>query len=78
MNKGLNTKEFQTVTAIMPEGERIRRAIKWIAAEIEENPGQSYHKLAREALARFDLSPKEGEFLIEFYRKEKGENHSNA
>jgi hypothetical protein len=59
------------VTTVMPEGEAIRKAVKWISAHIEENPSVSFQKLVQEAVLRFDLSPKETEFLMEFYRRSK-------
>jgi hypothetical protein len=55
---------------LLPEGEDLRRAVKWVSASIQENPDQSVHKLVREAVFKFDLSPKDSEFLIRFYRKE--------
>jgi hypothetical protein len=61
------------VTSVMPEGEAIRRAVKWISANLEEKPGASPQKLVQDAVLRFDLSPKEAEFLLEFYRKIKTE-----
>ena len=61
------------MTAVMPEGEAIRRAVKWISAHLEEKPGLSSQKLVQDAVLRFDLSPKEAEFLMEFYRKVKAE-----
>jgi hypothetical protein len=61
------------VTTVMPEGEAIRRAVKWISAHLEEKPGLSPQKLVQDAILRFDLSPKEAEFLLEFYRKVKTE-----
>jgi hypothetical protein len=59
------------MTMIMPEGEAIRKAVKWISDELKENPNKSLQKLANSAVLRFDLSPKEAEFLTEFYRKDK-------
>lgn len=60
------------MTTVMPEGEAIRKAVKWISAQFEEHPGASPQKLVQNAVSRFDLSPKEAEFLIEFYRASKG------
>ena len=51
----------------MPEGEAIRRAIKWISGELQEDPNKSIQMLVNDAVSRFDLSPKEAEFLTEFY-----------
>ena len=61
------------MTTVMPEGDAIRKAVKWISAHLEEKPGLSSQKLVQDAVLRFDLSPKEAEFLLEFYRKVKAE-----
>ena len=55
---------------LLPEGEELRRAVKWVSAHLQENPDQPLHKLVQEAVFKFDLSPKDSEFLIRFYRKE--------
>ena len=57
------------MATIMPEGDAIRKAVKWISAELEASPGESPMKLVNQAVVKFDLSPKETEFLMEFYRK---------
>ena len=59
------------MTTIMPEGEAIRNAVKWISGKLQEDPNKSHQKLINEAVLRFDLSPKDAEFLTEFYRKVK-------
>lgn len=59
------------MTNVMPEGDAIRKAVRWISAELEEDPKRPLQKLVNDAVNRFDLSPKEAEFLIEFYRKGK-------
>ncbi len=58
------------MTTIMPEGENIRKAVKWISGELQENPNKSLQKLVNNAVLRFDLSPKDAEFLTSFYRKD--------
>ena len=63
------------MTTIMPEGETIRRAVKWISGELQEDPNNSIQILVNDAVLRFDLSPKEAEFLTEFYRKGKIDGH---
>ena len=57
--------------AMMPEGEEIRKAVKWISAHLVEDPGQSRGKLIQEAVFKFDLSPLDAEFLMNFFRKKK-------
>jgi len=64
------------MATIMPEGEALRKAVKWISAEIAEHPDKSLQGLVNEAVMRFDLSPKDSEFLMSFYRK--GANPSPA
>ncbi len=65
------------MTTIMPEGEALRRAVKWISAEIDDNPRKSVQKLVNEAVTRFDLSPKDTEFLMSFYKKQGGPPAAN-
>ncbi len=54
----------------MPEGEEIRRAIKWISANLEE--GKKKSKLIEEAALKFDLSPAQTDFLMNFFSKKQG------
>ncbi len=65
------------MTNIMPEGEAIRKAVKWISAEMDEDAKQSLQKLVNDAVSRFDLSPKEAEFLSAFYKKTKSDQTAN-
>ncbi|MFP5212586.1 MAG: hypothetical protein ACLGPL_04330 [Acidobacteriota bacterium] len=55
-------------TNVMPEGESIRKAVKWVSSELGGGSEKSVQQLVNEAVTRFDLSPKEAEFLIGFYR----------
>jgi hypothetical protein len=57
------------MATVMPEGEALRSAVKWISTKIEEEPGKSPQIFVNEAVTRFDLSPKDAEFLMGFYRK---------
>lgn len=59
------------MTTVMPEGEAIRKAVKWISDNLQDDPNKSIQKLINEAIMRFDLSPKDGEFLTDFFRKGK-------
>ena len=66
------------MNSVMPEGEAIRRAVRWISYELEEDPKRPVQKLVNEAVQRFDLSPKEAEFLIAFYRKSKTDQGADS
>ncbi len=48
---------------VQPKGEKMRKAIKWISEVHQEHPEKSRKKILREAQIRFDLTPKESEFL---------------
>lgn len=65
------------MATVMPEGEALRKAIKWISMELNEEPGKSVQKLVNQAVVRFDLSPKDAEFLMNFYKKDKGASTAN-
>jgi hypothetical protein len=55
---------------VQPEGEQVRKAIKWISDERQYGRGNKPLKiLVEEACSLFDLSPKEAEALSNFYRK---------
>lgn len=52
--------ESNTVT---PPGDKMRKALKWLAEMQQEHPEKGRKAILREAQTRFDLSPKESEFL---------------
>jgi hypothetical protein len=54
-------------TIQMPEGEFLRRAIKWISEERQSPQSPSLLKLIEEAGKQYNLSPKECDFLIHFF-----------
>lgn len=56
---------------ILPQGENIRRAVKWISEERQSDPARSIAKLIDEASVRFNLSPADGEFLHKFFKEQK-------
>ena len=57
--------------SILPEGEQMRRAVKWISDQRLDNPKAALFKLIEEACLKFDLSPNDAEVLMNFYA-EKG------
>ena len=58
------------MSQIQPEGEEIRKAIKWISANLDE--GKTKSKLIEEAALKFDLSPAQTDFLLNFFSKKQG------
>jgi len=56
--------------SIIPQGEDLRKAVKWISEERERLPNKKISALINEACLRFDLPPNDAEFLSRFYQKE--------
>jgi hypothetical protein len=57
----------------LPEGEDLRRAVRWVSSGLQDSPGQPVQPLVEEAIFKFDLSPKDAEFLTTFFRRRKEE-----
>jgi len=53
--------------SILPEGEQLRRAVKWMSDERLDNPDVSLTKLIGDACLKFDLPPKDAEFLMRYF-----------
>jgi hypothetical protein len=61
------------MTDILPEGEDLRRAVRWVSGYLQEKPDQPVQPLVQEAIFKFDLSPKDADFLTDFFRHRKAE-----
>ncbi len=48
---------------LQPHGDKLRKAVRWISEKCKEHPEKSRQSIIFEAEERFDLSPKECEFL---------------
>lgn len=53
--------------SIQPEGEPVRKAVKYISEEKQASPDLSIRLLIQKACLRFDLTPKDTAFLEKFY-----------
>ncbi|MEW6429817.1 MAG: hypothetical protein AB1568_17490 [Thermodesulfobacteriota bacterium] len=49
---------------LKPEGERLRTAVRWIGETLLEHPERSRKQVITQAAVRFDLTPRECEFLM--------------
>ena len=56
------------MTTIQPDGEMIRKAVKWISDERQTDQSKKHQQLIEEAAIRFNLSPMEVEYLNNFLR----------
>jgi hypothetical protein len=57
------------MATIQPKGEQLRQAIRWISSERQENENRPISLLIEKAALRFNLSPKDEEFLRSFYQE---------
>lgn len=57
------------MSGLLPEGEDLRRAVRWVSEHLQEDPAQPLGKIVQEAVFKFDLSPRDADFLINFYRQ---------
>lgn len=60
------------MATIQPKGEKVRQAVKWISGERLDDERKSLSNLIQEASMRFNLSPKDEEFLRVFYEEGSG------
>jgi hypothetical protein len=59
------------MATILPQGEDLRKAVKWISEERQSSPAKKLTKLVEAACVKFDLSPADGEFLFKFFKEQK-------
>lgn len=57
------------MTSIQPEGESMRRAIRFVSDALRDDPDRVLAPVIDEAALRFDLNPKQTEYLTNFYRE---------
>ncbi len=55
-----------TDNTVQPKGENLRKAVRWVS----DQGAWSYSRI-EEASCRFNLSPKDTEFLTHFFLKQK-------
>ncbi|MFP4391972.1 MAG: hypothetical protein ACOC43_04920 [Desulfohalobiaceae bacterium] len=54
------------MSTIMPNEKKLQDALKWIGAQKEEQ-GKSEQVLVQEAAFRFNLTPKQEQYLLRLY-----------
>ena len=55
------------MSTIMPESQNIRRAVKWVGEELEQ--GKNLKSLLAEVGMRFNLNPKDEQFIKKFFKE---------
>jgi len=59
------------MTAILPQGDDMRKAVTWLSEEKKDHPEKDIRTLIDQACTKFDLSPKEADYLMKFASQEK-------
>ncbi len=59
------------MSTVMPQGDKLRNAIQWISEKRQEKPDISLARLVDETSLKYDLSPKDSEFLLRFVKENK-------
>lgn len=54
---------------MQPQGDSLRKAVKWISDILQEDPGASKMALIEKASLNYDLKPADQEFLMRFFSK---------
>ncbi|XXJ19643.1 hypothetical protein ACR42D_08905 [Desulfovibrio caledoniensis] len=60
------------MTTIMPQSELTRKAVAWICEMRDNGDQRALPALIEEACVRFNLGPKDMEFLLRFFKENKG------
>ncbi len=58
------------MTTVIPKSESLKRALKWVSDSLNQDPARDTFSAVRDAVLRFDLSPKDEQFLYHFYRRQ--------
>ncbi len=67
----LNTDDKgDTMTGITPTGAKVRKAVKWVSDQRKYEGSEPLVTLIEEASKKFDLSPKDADFLFRFLSSE--------
>lgn len=67
-------REKGIIMSILPEGEQLRKAVKWVSDERTEHPEIPLYTVIEKACLKFDLTPKDEEFLMRYLMEGKGED----
>lgn len=62
------------MATIMPEDKKIRQAVRWVDEGLRE--GKNLESLLNEAGMRFNLGPKDEQFLFKFFKNNSGDDRA--
>ena len=56
----------------MPQSELVRQAVTWIDDELQKAPCKGLEAVVDDAAMRFNLSPRDVDFLLRFFQENPG------
>ena len=62
---------------IIPQGTALKKAISWISENLKSSKKTAIDTLINEAVFRFDLTPRDSDFLYHFYENLRAEEKNN-
>jgi len=54
---------MSAIDEILPSGDKMKKTLCWISEMLKTHPEKNRHQIITEAEIRFDLSPKECDFI---------------
>ncbi|MDI6796229.1 MAG: hypothetical protein QMD09_04755 [Desulfatibacillaceae bacterium] len=66
------------MSTILPKGENLRKAVKWICERRKDEENVNIPKLLDEACVQFNLSPKDADFLARHIKNESLDDCSDS
>jgi len=67
----------KTMSTILPQGTALKKALSWISENLKSSREAAIDILINDAVFRFDLNPKESDFLYHFYAELRAEEKNN-
>jgi len=61
---------MSAVDELLPSGDKMKKALCWISEMLQSHPEKDRQRIITEAEVRFDLSPKECDFIDRKLRKD--------
>lgn len=62
------------MSTLQPSGESLKKAVQWISDQRNQNPDVNLTQLVDDAGFRFDLSPKDCQFLLRMVKDDHRQN----
>jgi len=62
------------MSTLQPQGDKLKKAIKWISEKRKQTPDINLVKLVDDAGFQFDLSPKDSQFLLRLVKTNDDQN----